>query len=256
MPSTTPSWQLQSPVHAVVFDCDGTLSAIEGIDELAEQNHVGDAVKALTAEAMNKTGINPALYRKRLELVSPSKSQVEKLGRYYYETCVPDVNAVIQCLQRLGKEVFVISAGLAPAVTLFAELLNIPRSHALSVDIKFDEHGRYQDFDTASPFTMHDGKRQVVAELQNKFQSVAHIGDGMNDLVAHDMSTRFIGYGGIHYRKNIAAECGYYIRTPSVAALLPLVLTQDEVGGLLPAEIEIYSRGVEAIEMGLVDINL
>jgi phosphoserine phosphatase len=37
----TKNWQLQHPLDAVVFDCDGTLSQIEGIDALAEKNDVG-----------------------------------------------------------------------------------------------------------------------------------------------------------------------------------------------------------------------
>ncbi|TAK75879.1 MAG: phosphoserine phosphatase, partial [Gammaproteobacteria bacterium] len=61
-----PIWQPQAPIPAIVFDCDGTLSMIEGIDELAKHNGVSEAVQALTAEAMEKTGLHPDLYRQRL----------------------------------------------------------------------------------------------------------------------------------------------------------------------------------------------
>jgi phosphoserine phosphatase len=52
---TVAEWQPTIPFDAVIFDCDGTLSAVEGIDELAEKNAVGREVKALTQIAMGQT---------------------------------------------------------------------------------------------------------------------------------------------------------------------------------------------------------
>ena len=54
-----PVWQLKTSIDALIFDCDGTLSRIEGIDVLADQNGVGDAVKQLTHDAMTHMGLNP-----------------------------------------------------------------------------------------------------------------------------------------------------------------------------------------------------
>ena len=252
---TTPSWQLPIPLNAVVFDCDGTLSTIEGIDELAKQNHAGREVQELTNVAMSQTGIDTELYRKRLQLVLPSQEQVDNLGLTYYANCSPDAAAVIACFQRLNKEIYIMSAGLAPAVVKLGELLNIPRSHVLAVDIQFDEKGRYLDFDTASPFATFDGKRKVIAELQAQHHRIAHIGDGMNDFVARDLSTRFVGYGGNFYRENIAAGCEFYIKTPSLASLLPLLLTQQELQELLPEEAALFHQGVAAIDDGMVKMH-
>ena len=49
-----PTWQLDHPINAIVFDCDGTLSIIEGIDELARNNGVGDAVHGNYPLVFNK----------------------------------------------------------------------------------------------------------------------------------------------------------------------------------------------------------
>lgn len=54
-----PKWQLAMNISAIIFDCDSTLSSIEGIDELAETKNVQQEVSRLTELAMNKTGINP-----------------------------------------------------------------------------------------------------------------------------------------------------------------------------------------------------
>src|SRR5437016_3271945 len=87
--TTTPRWQLQTPISAIIFDCDGTLSAIEGIDELAKNTGVSEAVQSLTAEAMGKSGLNPGLYQKRLDLTYPNREQVTALGYQYYAHKVP-----------------------------------------------------------------------------------------------------------------------------------------------------------------------
>jgi len=242
------TWQLTAPIHAIVFDCDGTLSAIEGIDELAKQNNVGEQVESLTKQAMDNLGMNPELYRKRLDLVLPHQEQVLKLGQDYFKNQVPDVAAVIQILKRLEKEVYVVSAGLNPAVKIFGELLAVPRQNIFAVDLRFDATGRYADFDAGSPLVYRHGKREVTAELAKQHARILHIGDGMNDFVVADAVTRFVGYGGVFYRETIASQCDFYIKSLSLAALLPLVLTAGEAQQLLPSEMALYEVGLEAIK--------
>lgn len=248
-------YQPTSPIDAIVFDCDGTLSTIEGIDELAKLNQVGEKVQLLTKEAMDHTGINLELYRKRLNLVYPLKSQVDALGQQYFHHQVPDAAKIIQISQRLNKAVYLVSAGLKPAVTIFGKLLKIPQENIFAVDIHFDAQGQYQDFDTASPLVDYAGKRQITAYLKEKHKNILHIGDGMNDFVTSDMVTRFVGYGGVFYRKNIAEQCQYYIKSLSLAALLPLLLTSQEQQQLIPAELAIYQEGLKAIENNMVTIK-
>lgn len=48
------SWHLKHTIDAIVFDCDATLSQIEGIDGLAKVNGVEERVRLLTEEAMEK----------------------------------------------------------------------------------------------------------------------------------------------------------------------------------------------------------
>src|SRR5690348_9103164 len=107
---TTLNWQLQTPLDAILFDCDGTLSAIEGIDELARNKGAAQEVQSLTEQAMGKSGMNPGLYRKRLDLVKPTQEQVVALGMQYYTHRAPDVEGVIALLKRLNKFLYIISA--------------------------------------------------------------------------------------------------------------------------------------------------
>lgn len=229
-------WQLKNPIEAIIFDCDGTLSSIEGIDELAVQNQVGDEVSQLTAIAMGMTGINPELYQQRLVLVKPNQQQVHSLADIYFANITPHTLDVIKIFKRLNKSIYVLSAGLKPAVEGFCNRLTIPKQYVFAVDIQFDAKGNYLSFDATSPLVHNDGKRQIISHLKTKYQRIAHIGDGMNDYVAHDLVDRFIGYGGTYYRENIASLCEFYIKSPSLASLLPLLLTQDEYMQLTQAE--------------------
>lgn len=251
---THPDWQLQFPIDAVVFDCDGTLSMLEGIDELAKNNGVTEAVAKLTQEAMAQSGLNPNLYKKRLDLVKPKYSQVEALGQDYFKHQVPDAKAVIEIFHRLNKSVYMVSAGLYPAVKAFGKQLAIPQENIFAVDIHFDANGQFCDYETTSPLIHNDGKRKIVNELKNKHATVVHIGDGLNDYCTYDLVTRFIGYGGVYYRENIASKCQYYIETLSLAPLLPLLLTSQEYELLNEKERGIYLRGIEAIETGHVNV--
>lgn len=243
------TWQLKVPLDAVLFDCDGTLSSIEGIDVLASYAgaDVFQVVQALTADAMGRTGINASLYEKRLSLIRPSASQVATLAESYFVHRVSDAADVIALLQHLGKKVYVISAGLLPAVTNFAGKLGVPPQNVFAVDIQFDAAGAYQHFDAASPLIRNDGKRVIVEEIKKQCPRVLYVGDGLNDLAVRDLAARFVGYGGAYYRQNIAEQCEFYVRVPSLLPLLPLALTWEEGERLSEGERMLYEEGAASL---------
>lgn len=242
------SWQLQQPLNAVIFDCDGTLSRLEGIDELAVQNSVGEVVKDLTSNAMTSTGVTYSLYEERLSLVKPRRDQVEALGKEYFDERTPDVAEVIKVLQRSGKTVLIMSAGLKPAVDIFADALNVPHSHVYAVDVEFDANGNYQNFDHSSPLTGPGGKGHLVQQLHAQYPALMHIGDGINDVDAKDFVDRFVGYGGVFYRESILGHSDFYIRSPSLAPVLALSLTADESQQLTSSDRALYDKGLGLIE--------
>jgi phosphoserine phosphatase len=241
------SWQLDVTISAVLFDCDGTLSAIEGIDELAKNNNATDIVQRLTQDAMGKSGMNINLYQQRLDLIKPTHDQVLQLGEEYIAHQVPDVLSVVQMLQGLNKSIYIISAGLFPAVSALGTFLNVPIENIYAVHIQFDSDGNYSHFDDASPLVNRNGKRVIVEKIKKKHEETAYIGDGLNDLEVKDFVTRFIGYGGIFYRNNIEKACQYYLKSASMTALLPFILTQQEVEGLTEKEKKLYMKGLGAI---------
>ncbi len=242
-----PNYQLQIPIDAVLFDCDGTLSCLEGIDELARMNGVGEQVEKLTAQAMGKTGINPDLYQRRLELVQPTLAQMHQLGQLYFTERTPDIVEVIQVLQALGKEIYILSAGFYLAISLFASLLNIRQENIFAVDTYFDAAGKFIDFDHNSPLTMPDGKKLIANQLKQQHTHLLHVGDGLNDYATYEVVSRFIGYGGAFFHQKLAARCEYYINSPSMAALLPLCLTETELHQLTDVQLQLYKKGLKLI---------
>ncbi len=248
-------WQLTESVDAVVFDCDGTLSRLEGIDELARLNGVGKDVCEMTAKAMADTGVTTDLYTTRLSMVKPRKKQLNALGDQYFSERTPYSLEVIKILQRLGKAVYIMSAGVNPAVLRFGEKLEIPSKQIYAVDLIFDEDGNYSDFDRASLLTTPGGKCRLMDDLRKKHASIIHIGDGMNDIDVKDCVTRFIGYGGIFYREKVASHSDYYILSTSLTPILPLVLTEEEAESLTEEERQYYDSGISLMDRREVEVR-
>ncbi len=253
---TRPSWQPHLPMDCVIFDCDGTLSSIEGIDVLAEHNNVGHRVIELTATAMNTTGMNVALYEQRLNLTNPSIEQLITLGEEYKKHCVTDAREVIQLFKKLNKSIYIVSAGLTPAVKIFGEWLDISEKNIFAVDIFFDKKGNYKNFDRESALVNRHGKRLIIAEIKKNHARSIYLGDGLNDYEAHDLVTRFVGYGGQYYRQKIEDLCQFYIRTPTITPLLSLTLTAEEQKQLNSVEQELYMIGMTEITEGKVKVSL
>ena len=247
---TSPSWQLTVPVSALVFDCDGTLSSIKGLDLLAKNNGVSDAIQSLLATGLSHDN----LYQQQLDLVFPRREQVYALGHQYFNHRVPDISDVINLFQRLNKSIYLMSSCVNPAVKMFGEMLQIPCENIFAVDLRFDQQGNFLDYEHSSPMINRHGKREVVQQIKNKHSNIIHIGDGNNEIMTLDLVTRFIGYGGTTYQKTIAELCHFYITTTSFAPLLPLALTHEELLHLSPEELSLYKKGVLAINEGKVQV--
>lgn len=251
----TSDWQLQTPLDALIFDCDGTLCQIEGIDELAAINGVEAAVRQLTEIAMGTTGINPEMYRERLILTQPRAEQMSLIGKKYTEKLTEDVTDIISLYQRLQKKIFIVSAGLLPAVLPVAQQLKIPASHVYAVAIQFDRSGNFSGFDHHSVLIQKQGKCSVVNNILRHCPRAGYIGDGLNDCPVQPLVTRFVGYGGAYFRENIASLCNYYIAIPSMTPFLPLTLTATEYQTLTPGEKKLYQKGLHALQTGGVKIR-
>lgn len=212
------------------FDCDSTLSSIEGVDELTVVLPPEERAElaALTHQAMEGQAPLARVYEERLARVAPNRSELAAIGRFYIENMVPDCAATIAALQFLGKQVGIISGGLRQPVLALAEHLGIASANVHAVEVLFDEVGGYRDFDHQSPLWQNGGKAAVVQRLPQDHRPVLFMGDGATDLETRGVADLFVGYGGVERRTSVETGADVYLVDPSLAGVLQVGLTPDE----------------------------
>ena len=206
----------------VFFDVDSTLVSIEGIDELA----AGDPeIASLTERAMSGELPIETVYRLRLDRIRPDERAVERLGARYCERLVPGARETIRALRDAGVDVHLVTAGIRQAVAPLARALGIGDRAVHAVSLIFDAEGGYAGFDERSPLTRAGGKELVVLNVRARAHGkAAFVGDGVTDLEAREAVDRFIGFGGVRERERVADAAEFYVRDPSLAAVLPYLL--------------------------------
>ena len=227
-------------IHDVFFDCDSTLSTIEGIDELARFKGVEQQIVALTNAAMNGQLPLQEVYAERLRLLSPTRADMRVVEEAYKRTVVPDARETINALHGLSRRVFIISGGLADAVIGFGMWLGVPKERIRAVGLSYNQlSGRWWDYQQRnlderylmyddSPLTLQHGKTDVICSLRQPGRRAMLVGDGSSDLAAAGAVDLFVGYGGVVARPIVAANALVFLRTPSIAPVLLLALREGE----------------------------
>lgn len=254
------------PFDLVIFDCDSTLADIEGIDELARWNGREAEVAELTNQAMNGDIPLEAVYSRRLEILQPTREQIKRLGQLYRDRIIPDAAAVITALRHYGREVFIVSGGLAEPVQDFGVGLGLPSSHIHAVEMEYNQlagrwweawkhpHGhnpeeRYLVHD-GGPLTMGKGKAQIIRKIRSQFPGRAMlVGDGTSDLEAGEAVDLFVGFGGVVARAKVQAQAEVFLNTLSLATILPLALARPTLNN---GEAELYQVGLTQLRQGHV----
>ena len=227
----------------MIFDCDATLSQIEGIEELGREHRA--AVGQLTEAAMNGAVPLEQVYGQRLALARPSRALVEQVGQLYIDQMVPDTRATIRALHEAGIDVRIISSGVLPAVLIIARELGIAPEKVAAVDLRFNAAGEYDGFDSSSPLAAAGGKRRVVEAWGAQLAGpVMLVGDGATDLEAKPAVDLFVAFAGVAARPKVMAGADAVIRQNSMAPVLALAL--DQIPQREPAR-TLYQRGVELL---------
>lgn len=223
----------------VFFDCDSTLTTIEGIDELARMKGKELRVGVLTEKAMNGELDLAEVYGKRLKAINPTRGQLAVVEQLYWEHLVPDAQEVLQALQFLAKHVFIISGGLADAVNGFGTRLGVKSENIRAVSLEYNELSGewWRYYDQASqqrqrylayeegPLTISAGKPEIVRQLAgNLFGRRLLVGDGASDLATRGNGVDlFVGFGGVVVREKVERESDVFIYPNTLAPVLPLV---------------------------------
>lgn len=210
--------------EVICFDCDSTLSRVEGVDELARRHGLFEEVAALTDKAMNGELALEAVYGHRLELIKPDQAAIDWLADLYIAEMVEGVAETVKTLLDNGKQVHIISGGLRQAILPLAALLGIAEDHVHAVDVLFDDQGGYSDFARQSPLAVSGGKARICRRLRMRYSSLVMVGDGKTDLEAKLAGAYMIGFGGVVKRPLVQEQADVFVSDSSLTAILPYVL--------------------------------
>jgi phosphoserine phosphatase len=210
---------------SVVFDCDSTLVAVEGIDELS--GPFRDQIQALTDAAMDGTVPLEDVYGLRLEIIRPTRAQLDAVAREYVRTLVPHARETVAALRWLGKTVRIVSGGLLPAVLAVGAELGLSPEDVAAVGISFDEQDEYAGFETGALLARGGGK-EVVLRDWNLPRPALLVGDGATDLEARPAVDAFAAYAAVVERAAVVAGADYVLREPSLAAVLALACSDED----------------------------
>ena len=206
----------------ICFDCDSTLSSVEGIDELARLRgpEIFATVEALTEDAMNGKIRIEEIFKLRLEAIRPTREDAAAIGRRYLETMEPTAKAAVDAFQAMGWTPVIISGGFRQAIRPLADALGIARIEA--VDLYFAEDGTYKGFDADYPSTRSGGKIDIINTLRSELspERVVMIGDGVSDLETKPVVDLFVGFGGFTTRDRVKRESEVFVTSLSAVTKL------------------------------------
>ena len=249
----------------VFFDCDSTLTAVEGIDVLAETAGKRWRVEVLTQAAMDGELDLEDIYARRLQAVKPTHQQIRDIRRAYKRHMVQDAKLLISALQELGHRVYIISGGLLEPVREFGVFLGVPSEQIRAVDVSYNElsgqwwvegNEQYMAYEDGA-LTVSDGKAQIVQELlvgQNGRSLL--VGDGYSDLLASRAVDLFAGYGGVVQRQRVREQAPLYLPGSSVAPLLAIAAGPAAIRRLAGTAYETLGRqALDLIDAGAIRFN-
>lgn len=195
------------------IDCDSTLSAIEGIDELARARgpETFTRVEALTHAAMNGEIPIAEVFPRRMEMIQPDRSLCERVAEHYIDAMVPGADGLISDLTRDGWTPVILSGGFAPLILPLARHLGV--EHVEAVPIHFHEDGSYAGYDADFPTTRNLGKNEIIREWKSAMLPlrVVMIGDGISDWETKPDVDLFVGFGGVVQRGKVRDGSDFWL---------------------------------------------
>ena len=198
----------------LLLDCDSTLSAVEGIDELGRLRgeEVFKQVERMTAEAMDGSIPLEKVFAQRLALIRPTRAELAEIAAQYVATVEPDATEALSRIRAAGWQIAIVSGGFTEAILPLAKVLGIERVYA--VELYFETSGNYTGFNENSPTARARGKNAVAQMLRKELNAieVVMVGDGASDLEVKGDADRFIGFGRYAERPKVRAGADAFIK--------------------------------------------
>jgi phosphoserine phosphatase len=254
----------------VFLDCDSTLTAIEGIQELARLKGAEDTVARMTEQAMEGEVPLEQVYSARLRMLNPTREDLLRVGQRYRERVVTGARELVAALHFLGRRVHVVSGGLSEPVLSFGNWLGICATYIHAVGLEFDQlAGHWWEYSLGptnpaeeylafvpGPLSESCGKEVLIDEVRSRPGRALLVGDGVSDLLAQPAVELFVGFGGVARRERVAAGADVYIDSATLAPILPLAARAEEYD-LCQGTVhqDLFDRGIDLIFGGAANFH-
>lgn len=151
--------------------------------------------------------------QERLQLIQPSRQDIERLLAAHPPRLTPGVAEVVERLQARGTHVYLVSGGFRQMIYPVAALIRVPVHRVFANNLLFAPDGSYSGFDPEEPTSRDGGKPAVVQRLKDEhgYSPVVMIGDGATDMQARPPADAFIGFGGVVVREKVRQGADWFV---------------------------------------------
>ena len=207
------NYLLKNKKMVVLFDLDSTISKIEGLDYLATLKGLGNEIKLITEKTMSGEMSFQETFPKKINLLSPSIKEQEKLGFIYLKNLSLGFELLLNKLFKNNIKVGILSANFEIPIKILADKLNINHDLCFCNKTEFFENGDFKYFDDSQLLAQENGKGVVISSLKSKFprENVVFIGDSVGDMFAGKNADMFIGYGGAVKREQVYKNSEHFV---------------------------------------------
>jgi D-3-phosphoglycerate dehydrogenase / 2-oxoglutarate reductase len=229
-------------IHNIIFNFDSTIIDTPGI-ELLVQNALlkipekdrPDIVARLdgyTNQAILGTLPLSEAFKKRLELVPVTETEVKAVCENIIRFINPSVRETISALLKHGKNIFIFSTSVDQIVDPVVDELHIPRNNVYTNRFKYGDDGHILGFDEGNPLFMNSGKVYIAEQLQKEGRlsgGTAVVGNSKSDLSikSNNISEMFVYFASSHVQNEIRRQADFQV--DRFDQLLPLFCSDDEL---------------------------
>jgi len=149
----------------------------------------------------------------RLNIIQPSKSDIQSCLTKNPLQLTPGIDRLIQALTNRGTDVYLVSGGFRLMIEPVAQILNVPNERIFANTLLFEADGCYAGFDPTEPTSADQGKPKALQRIKENgnYETMVMVGDGATDAQAKPPAKSFIGFGGVVVRESVKAKACWYV---------------------------------------------
>ena len=196
------------------FDLDSTLCGIEWCDIIAKEKGIGEQVAKITQATMDGTMDFDEVFLKKLDMIAPSYTEVQRLWSLYIDTLTFWIQTLIEQLQKWWHRVGIITQGYDFAAKMVWAFLWLDMDLIYGIKLLRDEQGNYLWPVPQQVIVWSYGKRNVLQELREKNKITSPclmVGDSVSDLKTLEVVDVFIWCGFHICRATVQQKAPFFV---------------------------------------------